>query len=114
INYDLPNDPENYVHRIGRTARAGRDGIAISFCAKEEVSLLKSIEKFIKLSVPVDTTHPFHGVAPQVTKGPRPQNLGSRNSKRPGPGSGPSRNKKKTKKRPLRSHRSKTPRAVEA
>ena len=49
INYDIPNDPENYVHRIGRTGRAGKNGIAISFCDKSEQKLLKSIERIIKI-----------------------------------------------------------------
>ena len=62
INYDIPADPESYVHRIGRTARAGREGIAISFCDSSELSLLKEIEKIIKFKIPVDETHPFHGV----------------------------------------------------
>lgn len=54
INFNLPEDPECYVHRIGRTARAGKKGVAISFCDPEERKLLKSIEKFIKKSVPVN------------------------------------------------------------
>ena len=62
INYDIPNHPESYVHRIGRTARAGREGIAISFCDHTETGLLKDIEKVIKMKLPVDETHPFHGV----------------------------------------------------
>jgi len=62
INYNLPDDPKSYVHRIGRTARAGREGVAISFCDENEINLLKSIEKFIKCKVPVDTGHPFHYV----------------------------------------------------
>ena len=68
INYDLPNDPKSYVHRIGRTARAGRDGIAISFCDETEVKLLKDIEKLTKMKIDVDTTQPFHGVAAHVSK----------------------------------------------
>ncbi len=63
INYDLPNDPESYVHRIGRTARAGKEGIAISFCDQSERKLLNAIEKLIKISVPVDRTHPYQGIA---------------------------------------------------
>src|SRR5690606_33543213 len=47
INFDLPEDPKSYVHRIGRTARAGRDGVAISFCDQSEKGLLKDIEKSI-------------------------------------------------------------------
>ena len=62
INYDLPNDPESYVHRIGRTARAGREGIAISFCDSSEFDLLHAIEKVIKFKIAVDETHPFHGL----------------------------------------------------
>jgi len=53
INYDLPNVPESYVHRIGRTARAGATGVAISLCDGEEKSFLRSIEKLIRAKVPV-------------------------------------------------------------
>jgi ATP-dependent RNA helicase RhlE len=52
VNYDLPNIPESYVHRIGRTARAGADGIAISFCDAEERAFLRDIEKLIRISIP--------------------------------------------------------------
>ena len=52
INYDLPNIPESYVHRIGRTARAGAEGIAISFCEAEERPFLRDIEKLIRMSIP--------------------------------------------------------------
>ena len=52
VNYDLPNVPESYVHRIGRTARAGREGIAISFCDGEERAYLRDIERLIKLTIP--------------------------------------------------------------
>lgn len=62
INYDIPNHPESYVHRIGRTGRAGREGIAISFCDNSERNLLKDIEKIIAITIPVDENHPFHGV----------------------------------------------------
>jgi ATP-dependent RNA helicase RhlE len=60
INFDLPNEPESYVHRIGRTARAGNDGVAISFCDAEERAFLRDIEKTIRQDVPVDSDHPFH------------------------------------------------------
>jgi ATP-dependent RNA helicase RhlE len=53
LNYELPNVPETYVHRIGRTGRAGASGIALSFCSKEERAYLRDIEKLIKKSVPV-------------------------------------------------------------
>src|SRR5262245_56149653 len=52
INYDLPNIPESYVHRIGRTARAGADGIAISACDAEEAAFLRDIEKLIRMAIP--------------------------------------------------------------
>jgi ATP-dependent RNA helicase RhlE len=54
INYDLPHVSESYVHRIGRTARAGQTGIAISFCSAEEVPLLRSIEKLIHRQIPAE------------------------------------------------------------
>ena len=52
VNYDLPNEPETYVHRIGRTARAGAAGIAISLCGAEEAPSLRAIEKLIRLTIP--------------------------------------------------------------
>ncbi len=60
INYDLPNVPESYVHRIGRTARAGADGIAISFCDTDEGPYLKDIQSLIRAQVPVSEDHPWH------------------------------------------------------
>lgn len=62
VNYDIPHDPENYVHRIGRTARAGRNGVAISFCDNSERGLLKEVEKLIGLTIAIDETHAFHNV----------------------------------------------------
>jgi ATP-dependent RNA helicase RhlE len=64
VNYDLPNVAESYVHRIGRTARAGRSGIAISFCDVEERAYLKDIEALIKARIPVVADHPWHSAAP--------------------------------------------------
>jgi ATP-dependent RNA helicase RhlE len=52
INFDLPNIPESYVHRIGRTARAGADGIAISLCSHDELPFLRDIEKLIRMAIP--------------------------------------------------------------
>jgi len=60
INYDLPNEAETYVHRIGRTARAGAAGAAISFCSAEERSTLRDIERLIRKAIPVDLEHDFH------------------------------------------------------
>ena len=54
VNFDLPNVPETYVHRIGRTARAGAEGIAISLCDAEEVAFLRDIEKLIRMTIPVN------------------------------------------------------------
>lgn len=60
INFELPNIAESYVHRIGRTARAGAEGIAISFCDLEEKAYLKDIEKLTGQSIPVLVDHPYH------------------------------------------------------
>lgn len=60
INYDLPNVPEDYVHRIGRTARAGMDGDAISFCTAEEKSYLFAIEKTTRQQIEVVVDQPYH------------------------------------------------------
>lgn len=60
INFDLPNVPETYVHRIGRTGRAGADGIAISFCDPAEKPLLNAIQKLIGKTVSVVSSHAFH------------------------------------------------------
>ncbi|MDX1912108.1 MAG: DEAD/DEAH box helicase [Saprospiraceae bacterium] len=59
INFELPNVPETYVHRIGRTGRAGASGIALSFCEAEELPYLKDIQKLIGQVVPVESDHPF-------------------------------------------------------
>ncbi|MCC8408750.1 DEAD/DEAH box helicase [Mucilaginibacter sp. UR6-1] len=59
INYELPNIPETYVHRIGRTGRAGASGKAISFCDEEEKDFLKDIEKLIGVKVAVNDSHPY-------------------------------------------------------
>jgi ATP-dependent RNA helicase RhlE len=60
INYDLPNVPESYVHRIGRTGRADASGQAISFCDVEEITYLGDIQKLIRQEIPVQQAHPFH------------------------------------------------------
>jgi len=60
INYEIPEQAETYVHRIGRTGRAGSSGIAMSFCAREEMSYLKDINKLIKKNIEVVSTHPFN------------------------------------------------------
>ena len=76
FNYDLPEVPETYVHRIGRTARAGADGTAVSFCAPEEKEYLAGIEKLNRRQIPVISGHPWDGVpAPvQSNNGPKSEN----------------------------------------
>lgn len=74
INYDLPNVPETYVHRIGRTGRAGLDGDAISFCDFDEKAYVRDIEKLIKKPIPVVEDHPFPMTVfePSPKPAPRP------------------------------------------
>ena len=78
INYDLPNIPESYVHRIGRTARAGATGIAISFCAVDERPYLRDIERLIRQRLELVKGHPFESTvprdAPQQATSKRPSN----------------------------------------
>ncbi len=103
INYDLPVEPEVYIHRIGRTARAGAGGDAVSFCSAGERDFLRSIEKLIRVGVPVDTTHNFHSEtacratgadARPAPKAPRDGNNGNGSHGRrssPRPSAGPQR-----------------------
>jgi len=66
VNFDVPNVPETYVHRIGRTARAGAEGVAISLCDGEEMAFVRDIEKLIRMSIPVSDrrTHPSRAEQP--------------------------------------------------
>ena len=102
-NFDLPNVPENYVHRIGRTARAGRDGIAVAFCAPDEVGDLRGIEKAMKAAIPV-----IGGEAPPEQRhAPRPNRGGGKGGAhggRPGqkPGAKPAQGGLDKPKRPAR------------
>jgi len=76
-NYDMPNVPENYVHRIGRTARAGAEGTAVAFCAPAEMDELKAVEKLLKKPIPVIGGAPW--AADAVAAAPKPgQNRGQR------------------------------------
>jgi ATP-dependent RNA helicase RhlE len=86
INYDLPNVPETYVHRIGRTARAGAEGTALSFCDDEEREYLVDIERLIGRHVPRVTGHPYPPSFPE----PPPTDLTRRGGARPA-GAGGSR-----------------------
>jgi superfamily II DNA/RNA helicase len=94
VNYDLPNEPESYVHRIGRTARAGASGIAISLCDTDEVPYLRSIEKLIRMSLPATSRRsgpPRTAQSARPTKhgrlSPKAQNR-HRGDGRPQPGNG--------------------------
>ena len=85
VNFDLPNEPEAYVHRIGRTARAGAEGLAISLCDETEVGFLRDIQRLIRREIPLMENHPFvqkggqggghgqHGHHGQHGGAPRPQ-----------------------------------------
>lgn len=76
INYDIPNISETYVHRIGRTGRAGAKGTAISFCDIEEKAYLQDIEKLIAKQIPVVDNHPYPMVNLTPTKAPKQQQQG--------------------------------------
>ena len=75
INYDLPNIPETYVHRIGRTGRAGASGTAVSFCDVEEKVYLRDIQKLIAQKIPVVAKHPFvdEGVEDIIVRTAKPR-----------------------------------------
>ena len=82
INYDLPNVPETYVHRIGRTGRAKNSGVAISFCNIEERAYLKDIQKLINQKIPVVTKHPFADEVEEMPTKKKPTR-GQRNFNKP-------------------------------
>ncbi len=82
FNYELPNDPETYIHRIGRTARAGAKGLAISFCSAPERDSLRAIERLIRLHLPVVRDPSFHSDSAMSATGmaarPPPKGRGGR------------------------------------
>jgi len=82
FNFDLPNVSESYVHRIGRTARAGAQGVAISFCAADERGYLRDIERLIRQKVEVVEDHPYESSAPE--RKPEPQGRGGGGRSRDG------------------------------
>jgi len=69
INYDLPHEPETYIHRIGRTARAGAAGDAVSFCGSRERDDLRAIERLIRQQIPVNQAHRHHSEAARLATG---------------------------------------------
>ena len=91
INFDIPNVSETYVHRIGRTGRAGKSGIAFSFCSPDETTYIKGIETLLKNTIKVIDDHPYPLVKP---KNKKPSNTVSKHKK-----SRKSANSKKNKKR---------------
>jgi ATP-dependent RNA helicase RhlE len=96
LNFDLPNIPETYVHRIGRTGRAGNGGISISFCSKDEETYWKDIQKLVKVNVKTIKDHPYpwNEVEPEI----EPEKKDYRNTKKTAP-SRKSDASKKNKKR---------------
>jgi ATP-dependent RNA helicase RhlE len=87
VNYELPNIPETYVHRIGRTGRAGASGIALSFCDAEEKEFLRDIHKLIGKQIPVVEDHPY----PMSAQSAAPQPAAKAQQGHPGAGQGPAR-----------------------
>ncbi|PJJ79711.1 DEAD/DEAH box helicase [Mucilaginibacter auburnensis] len=107
INYEIPNIPETYVHRIGRTGRAGANGMALSFCDREEIGYIKDIHKLIGKQIPVNEEHPYPMSAASLASplAPPPQG-GNKGGSRGNPRGGEKRgrgfgkaDKKKTKNR---------------
>ena len=97
INFDIPNISETYVHRIGRTGRAGNSGLAISFCGKDELTYWKDIEKLIRIKVKVVEDHPYPFKEEEPNPDAKPD---LRNKKKPDSGnSRKSDASKKNKKR---------------
>lgn len=80
VNYDLPNVPETYVHRIGRTGRADASGEAISFCDAEERAYLRDIQKLIQQKIPLISEQPFHDSSPDAQAAPK-KNKGFRQNR---------------------------------
>jgi ATP-dependent RNA helicase RhlE len=114
INFDLPNVPETYVHRIGRTARAGATGIALSFCDLEERAFLVDIERLLRSHIPRVEQHDY----PPTQPPPQATDLASKSGQRPSGGGGgakgpsrdqPRRGKRSSGRRPAAAHRGSSP-----
>jgi ATP-dependent RNA helicase RhlE len=98
INFDLPVEAETYVHRIGRTARAGASGDAVSFCSPPEISYLREIEKLIGRDIPVDLEHPHHSEAARNSR-EKPPAQGGGGGRRGGGGRGGPRSGNRNRRR---------------
>jgi ATP-dependent RNA helicase RhlE len=92
FNYDLPNIPESYVHRIGRTARAGATGVAISFCDHEECSFLRDIERLIRMAIPSTDRRTGGRPVPQQAEARHTGHRGNQQQRAKGGGHGRSGN----------------------
>ncbi|MFH1787816.1 MAG: DEAD/DEAH box helicase [Candidatus Altiarchaeota archaeon] len=99
INYEIPDDPKSYVHRIGRTARAGASGTAISLCEAQERGYVRDIERFVKKPIKVVDDHPFHSQKAQTATG-RAAKRPPRNAGRPRQKEGKPRQHYSSKKSP--------------
>lgn len=96
INFDIPNIPETYVHRIGRTGRAGHNGISYSFCEQEEKAYLKDIQKLIDKVLPVEENHPFAMDSSMPAQNPnKPKKADQHRASNQGFGKKPNPNKRK-------------------
>ncbi|MEP0566296.1 MAG: helicase-related protein, partial [Paracoccaceae bacterium] len=93
-NFDLPNVSENYVHRIGRTARAGREGEAIAFCSPDETSELRGIQKVLKKDIPVASGKPWEEMAERAGGKPK-KRFGGGGGGKPGGGNGGGRRRRR-------------------
>ncbi len=105
INFELPDDAENYVHRIGRTARAGLSGIALSFCAEGERALLRDIERMTRQRLEVLESHPFQSEIPAnapVGNHQRPMRGGGNQGRGQRNGGGPRNGPRNDNARPSR------------
>ena len=80
FNYDLPNEPESYVHRIGRTARAGKSGMAYGFCDDSESGYLVAIQQLIGYDIPIDENHEFHYIGAIPKPGQKPGKIKEKDS----------------------------------
>ncbi|MEL6915900.1 MAG: DEAD/DEAH box helicase [Pseudomonadota bacterium] len=102
VNYELPNVPENYVHRIGRTARAGRSGVAVTLCASDESKQLRDVEKLIKTGIEVDGDTPAamrnqrkDAEQPKAAKPKRRRRGGKQNGQKPGSAANPNASRRR-------------------
>jgi ATP-dependent RNA helicase RhlE len=106
INYEIPNVPETYVHRIGRTGRAGAEGTALSFCDAQEKAYLKDIEKLINQNIPVIDDHKYpmtdHNPAPPEKQKHRPSRKHKSEKRSTSNGGNPRSNNKKSRRKSTR------------